>query len=131
MSAVIHDDKSLGQLVGDLVTETRTLITQEIQLAKTEVSEKVSFVGRNATSAAIGGFVALLGALPIIAGIVIALGHKIGYATSSFIVGAVFVIIGAVLIMKAVNALKSTPLAPEQTKAQIKETKEWAKDQMR
>jgi hypothetical protein len=131
MSAVLHDEKSLGQLIGDLVAETRTLVRQEVQLAKTEVTEKVSFVGRNAASAAIGGFVALLGALPIIAGVVIALGHKIGYATSSFIVGGVFMVIGAALVIKAVNAFKQNSLAPEETKAQIKETKQWAKEQMR
>lgn len=131
MSAVMRDDKSLGQLFSELAEETRTLIRQEVALAKTEVSEKAAFVGRNAGFAAAGAMVALLGALPIIAGIIIALGHKIGYATSAFIVGVLFVAAGAFLIMKALGALKKTSLAPVQTTAQVKETTQWMKEQVR
>jgi hypothetical protein len=126
-----HDDKSLGQLFGDLVTETRTLVRQEIALAKTEITQKAAFAGRNAGIAGAGALIILLGALPIIAGIVISLGHKIGYATSAFIVGVLFVIIGAVLVMKALKALKTQPLAPTETAAQVKETKQWMKEQTR
>jgi VIT1/CCC1 family predicted Fe2+/Mn2+ transporter len=132
MSAVLREDeRSIGQLVGDLAQETRTLIRQEIDLAKTELSNKATFVGKNAGFAAAGGVVALLGVLPVIAGIVIALGHAIGYATSAFVVGIVLIIAGAVLTMKALKAFKSEPLAPVKTQRQIKETKQWAKEQMR
>jgi len=124
-------EKSLGQLFGDLVGETRTLIRQEIALAKTELSEKAAFAGRNVGIAAAGAMIILMGMLPILAGIVIALGHKIGYATSAFLVGILFVIIGAVLLMKALNALKSESMKPEQTAEQVKETKQWMKEQTR
>lgn len=125
------DSRSIGQLFSDLVNETRTLIRQEVALAKTEVTEKAAWAGRNAGLAAAGGLILLLGALPIIAGIIIALGHKIGYATSSFLVGILFLIAGAILVMKAAKAFKTQPLAPTQTTAQLKETTQWAKDQVR
>lgn len=132
MSAIGQEsDKSLGQLFGDLMEETRTLVRQEIALAKTEISAKASFAGRHAGIAGAGALVILLGALPIVAGIVIALGHKIGYATSAFVVGILFVVIGAVLVMKALKALKTEPLKPEQTAAQVRETKQWMKEQAR
>lgn len=132
MSAVSQgSEKSLGQLFGDLVGETRTLLRQEIALAKTELSEKAAYAGRNAGMAAAGALIILLGALPIVAGIVISLGHKIGYATSAFLVGALFAVIGAVLVMKALKALKAESLKPEQTAAQVKETKQWMKEQTR
>lgn len=131
MSALPHDDsRSTGQLFSDLMNETRTLIQQEVTLAKTELSEKAAWAGRNAGIAAAGGVILLLGALPVIAGIVIALGHQIGYATSAFIVGVLLLIVGAVLVMKAMKAFKEQPLGPEQTTAQLKETKQWAKAQM-
>lgn len=126
-----NDNRSIGQLFSDLVNETRTLIRQEVALAKTEVSDKAAWAARNAGIAAAGGLILLLGALPIIAGIIIALGHKIGYATSSFLVGILFLIAGAVMVMKAVKAFKSQPIAPTQTKEQLKETTEWAKEQIR
>ena len=131
MSAVMNENKSLGELFSELAAETRTLVRQEVSLAKTELTEKATFVGKNAAYAAAGGMVVLMGALPIIAGIVIALGHVIGYATSAFIVGVVLIIIGAVLTMKAIKALKSEPLAPVQTQNQLKETKQWATEQVR
>jgi hypothetical protein len=131
MSAVMQDEKSLGQLIGDLAGETRTLVRQEIDLAKTEMTEKAAFVGKNAGAAATGGMVVLMGALPIIAGIVIALGHQIGYATAAFIVGVVLVAIGAFMTLKALKALKSEPLAPVKTKTQLKETTQWAREQIR
>lgn len=131
MSAVMHDDKSLGQLFGELAGETRTLIRQEVALAKTEVGEKAAFVGRNVALAAAGGMVLMMGALPIIAALIIAIGHKTGYATSSLLVGAILAIIGATVLMKAKSALQKTALAPAQTTAQIKETTQWAKEQMK
>ena len=132
MSAVFRErEKSLGELLGELTAETRTLIRQEIELAKTEVSEKAAFAGKNAGKIAAGGVVALLGALPIIAGIIIALGHQIGYATSAFIVGIVLLAVGVFVAMSAMKAFKSEPLAPVKTQAQLKETKEWAREQMR
>jgi VIT1/CCC1 family predicted Fe2+/Mn2+ transporter len=132
MSAVFRErEKSLGELFSDLTAETRMLVRQEIELAKTEVTEKAAFAGKNAGKLAAGGVVALLGALPIIAGIIIALGHLIGYATSAFIVGIVLLAIGAVVAMSAMKAFKSEPLAPVKTQQQLKETKEWAREQMR
>lgn len=126
-----HTDRSLGQLFSDLMNETRTLVQKEVELAKTEMKENAAFAGRNAAVAAAGAVVLLIGVLPVVAGLVISLGHKIGYATSSFIVGALVLAVGAVLLMKGIKALKARSLAPQQTTAQIKETKEWAKDQIR
>jgi hypothetical protein len=131
MSAVREDEKSLGQLFSELADETRSLVRQEIALAKTEVTEKAVFAGKNAGLAAAGGLVLLVGVLPILAGIIIALGHKIGYATSSFIVGILFVAIGAFLVTKALNAFKKHSLAPVQTATQVKETTQWMKQQVR
>lgn len=131
MTAIPNDNKSLGQLFGDLLTETRTLVRQEIALAKTEMSGKAAFVGKHAGVAGAGVLVILLGALSIVAGLIIAVGHKIGYATSAFIIGVLFAIAGAVLVMKALNALKTQSMAPQQTADQLKETNQWAKDQIR
>ena len=131
MTAIPNDNKSLGQLFGDLLNETRTLVRQEVALAKTELSGKAAFVGKHAGVAGAGALVALVGTLAIVSGLIIALGHKIGYATSAFIIGVLFVIVGAVLVMKALNAMKTQSLAPQQTADQIKETTQWAKDQIR
>ena len=38
------DERSLGELFGDLAKETSELVRQEVQLARTEMTQKVSAV---------------------------------------------------------------------------------------
>ena len=40
------DDRSLGELFADLARESSTLLRQEVQLAKTELSQKASALSR-------------------------------------------------------------------------------------
>ena len=56
-------------LLGNLKEEVKLFFKEEIKLAKTELSEKVSKMGKNAVSLVIGGFVAYAGVLVFFAGI--------------------------------------------------------------
>lgn len=128
MSA-LYEERSLGQLFGDLAAETRRLIQQELNLAKTEMTEKAAIAGRNAAFVAAGGVVVLIGVLTLVAWIVIAAGQHIGYALAAFIVGAVITAAGAFLVMKGIATLKAMPKAPVETQAQLKETTQWLREQ--
>ncbi|MBV9851318.1 MAG: phage holin family protein, partial [Armatimonadetes bacterium] len=68
-------ERSVGELLGDLMHETTTLVRQEITLAKNEMTQKASQAGRQAVSLAIGGAVAYAGLLAIIAAIILLLIH--------------------------------------------------------
>lgn len=124
-----HDERSLGELFSELMTEARTLVKQEVELAKTEMTQKASVAGKNAAMIGAGGVVALIGSLPLVAAMVIGLGHLIGYGWAALLVGAVITGIGAFLAMKGINTLKATSLAPVETKEQLQETKIWIRDQ--
>ena len=50
------DDRSLGQVVSDLGTDLSTLMKQEVELAKAELKEEVSKVGRGAGMLGGAGF---------------------------------------------------------------------------
>src|SRR5689334_6508799 len=63
-------------LLKDFKTEVIVLIKQEVDLAKAEISEKISFFGKNAVNLLIGGFVAYAGAIVLLIG----LGALIGFA---------------------------------------------------
>jgi hypothetical protein len=123
------DDRSLGSLFSELVTETRTLIRQEVDLAKTEMTQKATVAGKNAGKIAAGGVVAFIGSLPLVAALVIGLGHLIGYGWAALLVGLVITGIGAFLVMNGIKTMKATSLAPVETKAQLQETKQWLQDQ--
>jgi Flp pilus assembly protein TadB len=124
-----RDDRSLGELFSELSQETTTLIRQEVQLAKTEMSQKASRVGKDVGFLAAGGAVAYAGLLAIVAGVIALLGLVIPLWLSALLVGVVVAAIGYFLVRRGLDALKQEELVPRQTMETLKEDKEWAKDQ--
>ena len=123
------DDRSLGELFSELSQESTTLIRQEVTLAKTEMSQKASRVGKDVGFLAAGGAVAYAGLLAIIAGVIALLGLVIPLWLSALLVGVVVAGVGYFLVRKGLDALKQEELAPLETIQSLKEDKEWAKDQ--
>jgi hypothetical protein len=126
------DDRSLGQLFGDLSRQLGNLVQKEIELAKTEVTTRVTTVGRDAAMLGAGGalaYGALLIALIAVALLLIELG--VSPWLSFLLVAAVVGIIAAVLIQRGRAELQKTDLAPRQTIETLKEDAEWAKQQVK
>lgn len=126
----IKEERSLGDLFADLSRETRILLRQEMELAKTELSQKASKAGKASASLAIGGAVAYAGFLAIVAAIIIGLAALIPAWLSALIVGLVVVGIGYFFIQKGLSDLKPEELVPRQTIESLKETQAWAQDQI-
>jgi len=124
-------EPSLGELLGDLMRETTTLVRQEIALATTEMTHKAGQVGKDVGFLAVGGAVLYAGFLAILAAIVIALATVLPWWLSALLVGLVVSGVGYFLVQKGRDALKHEKLAPRQTVETIKEGAEWAKDQTR
>jgi hypothetical protein len=126
------DDRSLGQLFGDLSRQLGNLVQKEIELAKTEMTTRVTTVGRDAAMLGAGGalaYGALLIALIAVALLLIELG--VSPWLSFLLVAAVVGIIAAVLIQRGRAELQKTDLAPRQTIETLKEDAEWAKQQVK
>jgi hypothetical protein len=123
------DDRSIGELFAELANETSTLVRQEVQLAKTEITQKVTSAGKDAGMIGAGGALAYAGLLAIIAAVIIGLGQLIPMWLSALIVGLVVVGIGYMLIQQGLTALKRIDPTPRQTIESLKEDKEWAKEQ--
>ena len=130
--AITTDDRSLGQLFADLSQEARTLIHQELQLAKTELTEKASTMARGAAFVVGGGLLAYGGLLAIVAAIVlglIALGLP---AWAGALLGGVVVAgTGYVLIRSGLAALRPEQLVPRETIETLKEDAQWLRSQTR
>ncbi len=123
------DERSLSDLFTDLSREVSILIRQETTLAKTELTEKASSVGKDAGTIAVGGAIAYAGFLAIVAAVILVLSFVLPLWLSALIVGAVVASIGGVLIQKGRSGLKHADLAPEQTIETLKEDAQWMKDQ--
>jgi hypothetical protein len=124
-----RDERSLGELFAELAHETSTLVRQEVALARTEMTQKVTQVGRDAGVIGVGSAVAYAGLLAIVAALILGLGQFIPLWLSALIVGLVVAGIGYVLIQRGLDALKRANLTPSETIATLKEDAEWAKDQ--
>ena len=115
-----------------LTGDTRTFVRQEIQLAKKELSEKISSLGRNAAALAVGGVIAYARVRVFLSG----LGWLVAWTLeqaglqpvlAGFIgqagIGLITIAIGGVLLLKAVKSISKESLAPERTIATLQELK--------
>jgi hypothetical protein len=124
-----RDDRSLGQLFGDLAQELTTLVRQEIALATTELGEKATRTGRAIGSLAVGGLVAYAGLLALVAAAALLLGQVIPLWAATLVVGLVVGGIGYVLVQRGLTTLKQIELTPRRTVETIKDDVQWAKEQ--
>jgi hypothetical protein len=125
----IGEERSLGQLFSDLTQETETLVRQEIQLAKVEMTQKATEVGKDVGFLAAGGAIAYAGLLTLIAFVVLALGNAIPLWASALIIGIIVLAIGGVLVSTGLSRLKQVNMAPTNTIETVQEDAKWAKEQ--
>jgi len=129
--AQVRDERSLGDLFTELARETSTLVRQEVQLAKAELTQSATEAGRAIAFLIVGGAVAYAGVLFLLLAIVyglIAAGMDPWLAAG--LVGLVVVIVGAVLVMRARESLSAAMTGPRRTITTLKEDTEWAKEQL-
>jgi hypothetical protein len=124
-----RDGRSLGELFSELAQETSTLVRQEVNLAKTEMSQKASTAGKHLGVLAAGGALAYAGLLAILAGVIALLNDVMPLWASALLVGIVVAIVGYLLIRKGLDALKREDFAPRETIETLKEDQQWAKEQ--
>ena len=126
-----NDERSLGELFGDLARDMGKLVSQEIALARTELTDKVFRVGKEIAMLAVGGLVAYAGLLTIIAAVVVLIADRgVPLWASALLVGLIVAGIGYVLVQRGISALKHLDLTPRQTIESLKEDTQWAKEQV-
>lgn len=125
------DEPALGDLIRQLAQDSATLVRQEVALAKAEMRQNLKAAARDATMVAVGGVLALVGAMVLILFLVLLVGDALDeYWLGALIVGLVFLAIGGFLAMKSLNSLKKDSLAPEQTIQTLKEDKQWVQSEI-
>ena len=122
-------DRSLGELVSDLSQQTAELIRQEMRLAKAELSEKATDVGRHAMmigAAVAFGFAAVVtmaGALTLVL-IEVGAAPWLAAVIAALAMGAT----AYLLAQSGITALKNKSIAPVETMHSLKETTQWLKN---
>ena len=118
----------LPQLLRELANETTTLVRQEIELAKVELTDKAKAIGAGAGMVGAAAVFALgaFGALTACLIAVLALAMPVWAA--ALIVTVVYAIVALVAAQRGRQQLVSaTPVVPEQTVQSVKDDVEWVK----
>ena len=114
-------ERSFGDVLSDLFRDGSELIREEIELAKAEMRENVSRLMKDGVGIAIGGAMALVGLFALVAAAILVLGLVMPYWASALIVGGLFMIIGLIMVMANVRAMRNTGIAPTKTMETIRE----------
>ena len=121
-------ERSIGELVKDLSSQTSTLVRKEIELARAEIQEKGKVAGKGVgmlAGAAVFGLLAL-GALT--AAMIALLDKAMATWVAALIVMALWAVVALVLAKAGQKSLQqATPPAP-QTVETVKEDIQWAKN---
>jgi uncharacterized membrane protein YqjE len=122
------DERKLGELVFDVTEGVSSLVREEIQLAKAEVSEKAGKIARGAVVGIAAGVFAFLALILVMEGIAWLLNEEVFNGKTwpgFFIEAAIFLLIAALAALVAYKAVKAgSPPMPTQAIEEAKLTKE-------
>ena len=122
----MRDNRSLGDLLKELLGETRTLIKQEVQLAKTEASQKASKAGKHIGFLVAGGAVAFGGFLALVMALGFLLAVLLDAAWLGFLITGLLVLLaGGLLVQKGRKGLARTDFSLDHTAQTLQEDKTW------
>jgi hypothetical protein len=127
-----RDERSLGQLFGDLSRQLGTLVRKEIELARAEMTTRATAVGRDAAMLGVGAaalYAAFLGAM--FAVILLLIDAGLTPWVSALLVAVVVAIVGGALVARGRAAIARTDVAPQQTIETLKEDAQWAKERIK
>lgn len=125
------DPRSTGEIVKDLVGDVQTLVRQEIELAKHEITDGIKGMVQAAVFAIVGAVMMLYALGFLGATIAHALENVLPAWAAWGIVFLGFLLIAIVAFLIARSRAQNSDVSPEKTKASIEETKTWATTQLR
>lgn len=116
-----NSSKSTGNLVSDVLTNVSGMVRNEVDLARTEISENISRAGV-AVGLILGAIIVALVALNVLVGALVAAIAEAGLEPSlaALLLGVILTILAFLMIGKGVNDLKLTSLAPTRAAKNIK-----------
>ena len=119
----LRQERSIGELFGQLTQDLSLLVRQETQLAKTEIQEKISRASRDLVALAAGGIVALIGGFALAAAIILLLVDPVGLEPwlAALLVGVLLGGGGYLMLQKGLRDLKTVDPAPRRTVESVKE----------
>jgi hypothetical protein len=123
--------RTIPELLGNIVDNIQQIIRSEFRLAKAEIKEKASRASKPATALAAGLLIGLYGFGFLLLAAVYALSVFMPAGFAALIVGGLLAVASALLATAGAKKLKSMRPAPERTIQTLEENVKWAKDQIK
>jgi uncharacterized membrane protein YqjE len=122
-------ERPTGELVKDLSAQVSTLVRQELELAKVELTAKGKQAGIGAGMFGGAGLFALFGVGALVACAILALATAVAAWLSALIVAVVLMAVAGVMaLMGRARAKRAGPPVPEQTVETVKEDVRYTKE---
>lgn len=110
-----YEDRSLAELLRALSSDTTTLFRQESELLRREMDGRMARAKREVAVLGAGGVIAYVGALALTAAVILALALVMSAWAAALLVGAVYVVIGGIMLVTGRKKLEDEELAPRET----------------
>lgn len=133
------DDESLPALVGRLGEDVATLVDAKLSLLKAEITEDVSAYVSSTVGVVVGAVVALVGfaLLNVAVAFLVSmlfdetrLSQPVRYALGFLVTAAVYLTIGAVVVLRMKKRMAGRGLVPERSVKELEKDKRWLKEEL-
>jgi len=128
-AATDREERSVGELLGDITSNLTTLMKQELDLAKTEAKAEAAKAGKGAGLMAGAGVTGHLALLFASLALMFLLDSWMHTAWAALIVTVLWAVVAAVLALRGRKELKQLNPKLETTQRTLKEDVQWAKEQ--
>ncbi len=123
--------RSVPEVLGDIITNFAQIVRAEIRLARTEMKEEAAKAVRPSATLGAGVALGLYGLGFLLLAAVYALTMVMAAWLAALIVGVVLAIVGLALATTGRKKLKSVHLTPDKTIRSLEENVQWAKQQIK
>jgi hypothetical protein len=124
------DGPGLSDLVRSLADDSRTLLRQEVHLAKAEVVRAARQLAVDSALLAVGAAVSAVGGLCLVVALALGLGALLGsYWLGTLITGFLLLLVGAGFLWKGARNLRTRELVPTRTAESLREDARWARQE--
>src|SRR5690348_6337324 len=118
-------ETTLAALLGQLFRDAETLLLQELALFRAELGENAGRLAGGALIIVAGLALALIGALAVVAALIVLLGAVMPFWLASAVVGLLFCGSGGALILWGRRRMARASFVPRETWRSLRETGEW------
>jgi uncharacterized membrane protein YqjE len=122
-------DRSMPEVLQDIVGNIQEIIRSEVRLAKAEMREQASKAAKASTLLGAGALAGIFSLALILATCTLALAMVVPAWLAALIVGIATGLLAAVLIAMGRTRLKEVNATPKRTIHNVKENVQWAKEQ--